>query len=273
MMRRVDDICLAVLVLIAALTVAFLVLPIVVSVSMSFDSRSYLGQFPPPGFSLQWYAKFFTDSYFLNGLKTSLILAVIATCVSTTVGVAAALVIDGYDFPGKEALAACFLSPLTVPAVVIGFGLLMFFAAIGVFDGFARLVGGHIVITVPYTVRATLASLVGIRRSLTEAALSLGASERQAFWRITVPLARTGIATGALFAFVFSMDDVAVSLFLTDPQNYTLPVAMVSAMRAKFDMTLSAAAVVLMAMTVVLLVVLDRVVGLDKVIGQGVYGA
>jgi putative spermidine/putrescine transport system permease protein len=272
-MRQIDNFGLALLVLIALLTVAFLVLPIMVSVSMSFDSRTYLGPFPPPGLSLQWYENFFTDAYFLNGLKTSIILATIAAVISTSVGVTAALVLDRYEFPGKAALAAFFLSPLIVPAVVIGFALLLFFALIGVYNGFPRLIGGHIIITIPYTVRTTLAGLVGIRKSLTEAALSLGANERQAFWGVTFPLAKTGIVAGAVFAFAFSMDDVAVSMFLTDPHNYTLPVAMISAMRANFDMTISAAAVLLVVITLVLLFVLDRVVGLDKLIGQGVYRA
>ncbi len=222
---------------------------------------------------MRWYEKFFTDAYFLNGLKTSVILASIAALVSTLVGVTAALVLDRYEFPGKEALAAFFLSPLIVPAVVIGFALLLFFAMLGIFDGFPRLMGGHIIITIPYSVRTTLAGLVGIRKTMTEAALSLGANERQAFWEITFPLAKTGIVAGAVFAFAFSMDDVAVSMFLTDPKAYTLPVAMISSMRANFDMTISAAAVLLVVMTLVLLFVLDRVVGLDKLIGQGVYRA
>ena len=75
---------------------------------------------------------------------------------------------------------------------MIGFSLLLFFALLGVFDGFARLLGGHVIITLPYTIRTTLAGLVGINRSLTEAALSLGANERQAFWEITFPLGQNG---------------------------------------------------------------------------------
>lgn len=273
MKRRFDDLGLVLLVLLAVLTVAFLVLPILMSVAMSFDSRTFLGRFPPPSLSLRWYVNFFTDAYFLNGLKTSVLLASIAATTSTAVGVTAALVLDRYEFPGKEALAAFFLSPLIVPAVVIGFALLVFFAFLGIFDGFPRLIGGHIIITIPYTVQTTLAGLVGIRKSLTEAALSLGANERQAFWEITFPLAKTGIVTGAVFAFAFSMDDVAVSMFLSDPSAYTLPVAMISAMRSNFDMTISAAAVLLVAMTLVLLFVLDRAVGLDRLIGQGIYRA
>ena len=253
------------------LTVTFLIAPIIVSILMSFDARSYLGRFPPTEFSFHWYARFFSDTYYLTGLKTSLIIAVIAASVSTCAGVCAAIVLDRYEFPGKQALETIFLSPLVIPAVVVGFSLLLFFALIGVFQGYPRLLAGHIIITFPYAVRTTLAGLTGIRKNLTEAAMTLGANERQAFWDVTFPLARTGMVAGAVFAFAFSMDDVAVSLFLTSPQTYTLPVAMVSMMRTNFDLTIAAASVILMLFTIGLIIILDVIVGLERVIGGGVY--
>ena len=271
MRRYLDDIGFWLVLAVLAVTLVFLVAPIVVAIMMSFDGRSYLGKFPPPHYSLRWYATFFSDAYYLHGLKTSVILALIATIVSTTAGVSAAIVLDRYEFPGKAGLEVLFLSPLVVPAVVIGFALLLFFALLGVFDGFTRLLGGHIIITLPYTVRTTLAGLVGIRKTLTEAAMSLGANERRAFWDVTFPLARTGMIAGAVFAFAFSMDDVAVSLFLTSPDTYTLPVAMTSMMRTNFDLTIAAAAVVLMLFTVGLIFVLDWIVGIDRLIGTGVF--
>ena len=252
-------------------TLIFLIAPIAVSILMSFDARSYLGRFPPTEFSWQWYVRFFSDTYYLTGLRTSLIIAVIAAAVSTTAGVCAAIVLDRYEFPGKQALETFFLSPLIIPAVVIGFALLLFFALIGVFQGYPRLLAGHIIITFPYAVRTTLAGLSGIRKTLTEAAMTLGATERQAFWDVTFPLARTGMVAGSVFAFAFSMDDVAVSLFLTSPNTYTLPVAMVSMMRTNFDLTIAAASVVLMLFTIGLIIVLDWIVGLERVIGGGVY--
>lgn len=271
MKRYADDLGLAVVLVLIVATIVFLMIPMGFAAVMSFDARTFLGPFPPSEFSWQWYARFFSDDYYLDGLKTSLVMALVATTISTAIGVTAALVIDHYEFPGKAALSAFFLSPLMVPPVVIGFALLMFFSLIGVFDGFYRLIGGHVIITAPYAIRTTLASLVGIRRSLTEAALSLGATERAAFWEITLPLAKTGIVAGALFAFAISMDDVAVSLFLTDPHNYTLPVALLSMMRSAFDLTIAAASVLLMLLTVALIFTLDRAVGLDRIIGQGIY--
>lgn len=271
-MKRLTDNVLGLMVIgLSIVTIAFLIIPLLMATAMSFDSREFLGRFPPPGFSLQWYVGFFSDAYYLKGLQVSLELAVAATALSTFVGVAAAFTLDRYAFPGKEALSAFFLSPLVVPHVIIGFSLLLFFSVIGVVDGLYRLIGGHLIITVPYVIRTTLASLVGIRKSLTEAALSLGATERRAFWKVTVPLSKTGIAAGAVFAFAFSMDDVSVSLFLTDPNSYTLPVAMVNMMRSQFDLRIAAAAVCLIVLTIALIWVLDRVAGLDKVIGQGVY--
>lgn len=269
--RQIDNLGLWVVWLAIGLTIVFLIAPIAVSILMSFDARGYLGRFPPTEFSFQWYARFFSDTYYLTGLQTSLILAVVAATVSTIAGVSAAVAIDRYEFPGKQALETIFLSPLVIPAVVIGFAMLLFFALMGIFQGFPRLLAGHIIITFPYTVRTTLAGLTGIRKNLTEAAMTLGATERQAFWDVTFPLARTGMVAGAVFAFAFSMDDVAVSLFLTSPETYTLPVAMVSMMRTNFDLTIAAASVVLMLFTIGLILVLDWIVGLERVIGGGVY--
>jgi putative spermidine/putrescine transport system permease protein len=249
--------------------VVFLLLPLLVTALMSFDARSYLGPLPPPALSTRWFQRFFSDSYYLHGLQTSLLLACASVAVSAVAGVSVAVFLDRFDFIGKQAFATLFLSPLIVPPVVIGFALLLFISRIGIDNGFLRLLCGHIVITLPYTIRATVASLSGLDRSLTEAALSLGANERQSFWEITFPLARTGIITGSIFAFAISMDDVAVSMFLTDPSTYTLPVALVSNMRAKFDLTIAAAAVMFIGFTIVLMLILDRVVGFNKIIGQG----
>jgi putative spermidine/putrescine transport system permease protein len=251
--------------------VCFLLIPIVVTAVMAFDARAYLGPLPPPALSLRWFEQFFSDDYFLRGLGTSIQLAVASVTVSLLVGVATAIAVDRATFRGREALTSLFLSPLIVPPIVTGFALLLFLSQMGLVMGFARLLCGHIIITVPYTIRATLAGLSGIDRSLTEAALSLGATERHAFWDVTFPLARTGIVSGGIFAFAVSMDDVAVSIMLTDANTYTLPVALISSMRANFDLSIAAASVMLMAVTLVLILILEKFVGLNRVIGQGVF--
>jgi len=238
---------------------------------MAFDARAYLGPLPPPAYSLRWFRRFFSDDYFLRGLGTSVQLALLSATLSLCVGVATAVALDRGSWRGKEALTSLFLSPLIVPPVVTGFALLLFLSGLGLSNGFARLLCGHIIITVPYTIRSTLAGLSGIDGSLTEAALILGANERSAFWDVTFPLARTGIVCGAIFAFAISMDDVAVSIMLTDANTYTLPVALISSMRANFDLSIAAASVLLMLATLALILVLEKLVGLDRIIGQGVF--
>lgn len=271
LMRLWDDAMFGLALVLVAAALAFLLMPLLVLAALSFDSRDYLGPFPPDGWSLKWYAKFFSEPYYLKGLWTSILTSSIATMISLALGVSAAFVIDRYRFPGKNIVSAFFLAPLTVPSVVVGFALLNFYSRIGVFDGFARLIGGHVLMTIPFIVRATLAALAGIPRSLPEAALALGATEHQAFWEVTFPLARTGIIGGAVVAFAFSFDDVSMSLFLSDPKAYTLPVAMVGMMRSNFDLAIAAASMLLVAVTFLIVALLDRVVGLDRAIGQGMY--
>jgi putative spermidine/putrescine transport system permease protein len=270
--RRIDDIIGWSTAVVVVLGFVFLLLPLLVTSVMAFDARNFLGPMPPPGFSLHWFVRFFSQTYFLQGLRTSLLVAVIACSISLASGAAAALFLDRTAFWGRDVVLATFLSPLVVPPVVIGFSLLLFLAQIGVTWGLGRLVVGHVIITLPYAIRTALASLAGIDRRLEEAALNLGATETRVLWTVTLPLIRTGLISGAIFAFAVSLDDVAVSSFLTDPTTYTLPVALVSSMRATFDLTIAAASVLLIGVTVVLMFILDKAVGFDRLIGRGMFG-
>ena len=254
-----------------ATAVLFLVLPIIVSVVMSFDNRQFIGSFPPTQFSLRWYRSFLDNPAYLDGLVVSLKLAGLSTLVSTVAGASAAYVLSIGQWRGRDMMEILFLSPKFVPSVVIGFSILGFASAIQIFDPFTRLIMGHVVITIPFTVRATLASLVGIRPSLVEAAISLGAPPWRAFLDVTLPLARTGVIAGGLMAFVLSFDEVAVSLFLSDAFTQTLPIALVAEMRANLNLTVAAISTVFAALTVLIVLFLERTVGLDRVIGQGLY--
>ncbi|MGH7684093.1 MAG: ABC transporter permease, partial [Vulcanimicrobiaceae bacterium] len=168
--RWIDDAGSILIKVMIALAVLFLLMPLFVVVSMSFDSRDYLGRFPPPSLSLRWYVSFFSQEYLIRGLKTSLALASSCAIISTTIGVLAALGIEQSPRKLRDVLTSLFLSPLVVPGVVIGFALLLFYSRVGVENAFLRLLGGHIVITFPYTVRTALAAFGGIRKSVLEAA-------------------------------------------------------------------------------------------------------
>ncbi|MFZ1087913.1 MAG: ABC transporter permease [Xanthobacteraceae bacterium] len=257
--------------LLLAAIIFFLIVPIGVAVILSFDDREFIGTFPPTRFSLRWYRAFMQNPSYLDGLVVSLKLALVATMISIVAGAGAAIALTESQWRGRDVVETLFLSPKFVPTVVIGFSILGFASAIHVFDAFTRLVMGHVVITIPFTVRATLASLVGIPRSLGEAAVSLGATPWRAFVDITLPLARTGIIAGGLMAFVLSFDEVAVSIFLTDAFTQTLPIALVAEMRANLNLTVAAISTVLATLAVIIVLILDRAAGLDNVIGRGMY--
>lgn len=251
--------------------VALLVVPVLMTFVASFDSRNFMGPFPPKGLSFRWYEKLFDDSRYLTGLTTTLIVTFPAALIASGFGVAAAIALDRGHFRGRETIGSMFLSPVIAPGVVIGFSLLLFLAKLGIDNGFVRLLLGHILLSIPYTTRIGLASLIGIRRSLNEAALVLGANEWRAFWSVTFPLARTGIVSGFIIAVAFSLDDVAISAFLGDSSNYMFSISLLSNMRANFDLTTAAASVLLIGFTVLLVFVIDRFVGVDKAFGSGLY--
>lgn len=270
--RLGDAVFQAVYLALLTIFIGFSAIPVLISVVLSFDARSFVGPFPPTGFSLRWYEKFIAEDYYQEGLVTSLIVAAIATLISTILGTLAAVGLDRARFRGRAALQAMLLSPLVVPNVVLGFGMLMFASRLGIIDGLPRLIMGHVLITFPYVMRTTAASLVGIRASYYEAALSLGARPWRALLQITLPLARTGIVAGAIFGFVTSFDDVGISLFLSDAFTFTLPVALLAQMRANLDLTIAALSVIFIVATVLIIVLLDRLAGLDAAVGRGVYG-
>lgn len=272
MKRLSDQIALLLLLSILVGTTILLILPIIVAIAMSFDGASYMTPFPPHSFSTQWYGSFFSNSYYIVGLKVSVLLAVLSTFISTTAGTAVAFVLDRYHFPGKVLLSSAFMTPMMIGGVVVGFSLLMFLSKLHIDNGFIRLLSGQVIISLPFCVRSSLAGLAGISPTLEEGALVLGANRRKAFFDITLPLAKTGIIAGAVFAFAFSMDEVAASMFLTTTKVYTLPIALISMMRSNFNLTIAAAAVMLLGLTVVLIFLLDRLVGMDRVVGQGTYG-
>nr|WP_277425205.1 ABC transporter permease subunit [Pseudohalocynthiibacter aestuariivivens] len=149
--------------------------------------------------------------------------------------------------------------------------MLFFFSRIGVESSAIKIILAHVLITLPYTIRTNVASMAGIGETMVEASLSLGAREGQTLRRIVLPLGRTGIATGFIFAFAFSMDDIAVTIFLTSPTVYTLPAALIANMKANFDLTIAAASVFLAGVALLVIIILDRIVGVETVMGQGIY--
>lgn len=248
-----------------ALVVGFVLAPLVVVCLVAFTPENTLS-IPTRQVSLRWFAAIFQHPDFVPSFYNSLWLATLAATISVALAVPAALAIDRYRFPGREALNGLFLSPLIVPHLVLGVALLRLFALIGATGSFAWLVFSHIVIVTPYVMRLVMAAFTGMDRSAEQAAMTLGASHWTVFRRITAPMILPGITGGWLLAFINSFDELTMSIFVTSPQTVTLPVRMYMYATESIDPMMAAVSALMIALTAGAMLVLDRAFGLDKIL-------
>ena len=247
----------------AGISLALLLLPTLVVIIVSFTSGFSL-RFPPPGYSLKWYAALL-DAWQLHfAAANSFKVAVWTTLLSVVLGVAAALAIARSRRWTARVLDSVFMSPLVLPALAFGLAALMYFSAIGLPISPLTLVIGHTVVCVPYVLRTTIAALAQLNPTLLESSASLGASRLYTFRRVTLPLIRPGILAGAFIAFMSSFDNVPVSLFLRDARTDMLPIRMWQDLEGRLDVTIAAVSGVMIAVTVIALVVMERVAGLSR---------
>lgn len=236
----------------AVIIVVWLIVPTLVIVPMSFNSVSSFN-FPPKGFSLQWYENFFTDPSWLRSLFASLQVAVLTMVVATTVGVLASMGLSKVKFKGKGLLEGYFLLPLIVPGIVLAVGLYSLFLRMNLLGTLPGFVLAHTVLALPLVIMNVTASLQGFDPKLEQASASLGAGRLRTFFSITLPLIAPGVTAGALFAFVTSLDEVIVSLFIQSPQLQTLPVKIFNSVTQTNDPTVAAVAVITMVTSVVVM--------------------
>lgn len=258
------------LVVAAYATFAIVLAPLVAVVWVSFFYDKIIS-FPPSGYTLHWYVNAWRVDRFLHGFLLSLELGAIATSISLVVGVPAALALARSEFAGREAVHAVLMSPMVVPGIVSGAAIYMFFIEVEVATdvplagSLFGLVLAHTLIALPWTVRLVTASLIGVDRSLAEAAMSLGATPLVTFFRITLPVIRPGIVAGAMFSFVVSFIDLEKSLFLIGPGRTTLPIEMVNYLEWNIDPTIAAVATVQTLVIGGALVLSDRFFKLTRV--------
>ena len=252
-----------------ALFVIFMLAPIVVVCWVAFTPEGFLS-FPTTHWSLRWFAAIARYPEFVSAFWRSLWLGALSSALAVTVSVPAALAIARYRFRGREAFTALFMSPLMIPNIVLGIAFLRFFTQIGLSGSFAGLVLSHIVIVLPFALRLTLASAVGLDRAIEHAAVSLGASEWTVLKRVTLPLIVPGLASGWALAFINSFDEVTMTVFIAAPGTETLPVHMFLYIQDNIDPLIAAVSACLIAQTAILLLALDRLFGLDRLfVGTG----
>ncbi len=191
-------------------------------------------------------------------------LAALSSSIAVALATPAALAIARYRFVGRDAMLALFMSPLMIPHVVLGIAFLRFFTSVGIGGTFAGLVLSHIVVVMPFALRLVLASCVGMDRSVEHAAISLGAGRLTVFRRVTLPLILPGVVSGWVLAFITSFDEVTMTVFIASPSTVTLPVRMFLYIQDNIDPLVTSVSAALIFLTVIVMVILDRLYGLDR---------
>lgn len=250
-------------ILFCGLVFFFLIAPILVIIPLSFNAEPYFTftramlTLDPDGFSLRWYEDFFTSESWLRSIRNSFFIATCATLIATVLGTIAALGLARSYLPFRAALMGLLISPMIVPLIISAAGMYFFYSSINLAQTFTGVILAHAALGTPFVVITVTATLVGFDYSLIRAAQSLGATPTTTFFRVVMPLITPGIISGALFAFITSLDEVVVVLFLAGVEQRTIPREMWSGIREHISPTILAVATILVAISVALLVTVE----------------
>lgn len=245
----------------AVLVFVFLVGPLVIIIGASLSDTTYL-TFPPQGFTLHWYQNIFEISAFRRTAVTSFTLALIGTSLSLALGIPAAYALNRYRIELPSFLSTVFVLPILIPEIVLGFSLMKSVTTQLGWPIYSTLIVGHALLVLPYCVRVVSASLASFDFSIEEAAVSLGCPRWRAFLTVVLPNIRAGVIAAFILAFITSINDVSVSLFLTGPGISTLPIQLLAHMEQFFDPTIASVSVLLMLVTVGVMAVVELTLGL-----------
>jgi putative spermidine/putrescine transport system permease protein len=245
-----------ILVGVCALIYAFLMLPLVVVFPISLSSAPYM-QFPPPGFSWQWYERYLEDPQWIDATWRSLYIGGATAVLALALGVPLAFALARARFFGRAFVDRLALAPLIVPTIILSVGLYGLFAKMKLIGEWYGLVVAHTVLALPFVVLVMVAGLRDFDRALEQAAEGLGASRWKTLTRVTLPLLRPSLVSAGLLAFISSFDELVVALFLAGP-NMTLPKKMFDNILMEIDPTIAAVSVMQILLVSIVLVLIGR---------------
>jgi len=205
---------------------AVLYIPVFVMMAFSFNDQRY--NYYWNGFTTQWYSKLFSNSAVIGSLWYSVIIAVVSTVISVTIGTIGALGLRKYEFKGRKFINNMLYIPIIVPEIVMAVALLIIFMKIGIALGMGTILIGHCTFCIPYAVVTIKGRISGDGYSMEEASMDLGANRIQTFLRVTLPSIMPGVMSAAFLSFTLSIDDVVMSNMLAGAKNSTLPVLILS---------------------------------------------
>ncbi len=239
----------------------FLLGPLVIVIGASISDTTFL-TFPPQGLSLRWFEKIFEMSAFRRTMVTSLQIAFASTTIALLIGIPAAYALNRYRITLPAWLSTLFVLPVLVPEIVLGFSILRSIQVGAGVPVLGALLIGHTLIVLPYCVRVISASLASFDFSVEEAAISLGSPPIKTFFTIVLPNVQSGVIAAFILAFITSINDVSVALFLTGPGISTLPIQILAHVEQFFDPVIASVSVLLMFLTVAVMVIVERTLGL-----------
>ena len=234
----------------AGLVLAFLLLPLLVLIPISFTSGTLL-VLPMPGYSLQWYHDVVANPIWMSAVRNSLIIAAISTAISIVLGTLAAIGIWRMVSKMRGMAMALVSIPIVTPVVVAAVAMYLFHASIGIGGTMTSLVVAHVTISSPFVVIAVLANLDVFDNRLMMAAANLGANPVRAFIHVMLPIILPGVLAGGLFAFLTSFDEIVIALFLTSPSVRTLPIELFSGIREQMTPTVAVIANLLVILAII----------------------
>ena len=250
---------------ICALIFLFLIFPILVIIPLSFNAEPYFTFTPemmtldPAGYSLRWYDALFGSSEWMASIRNSFIISISSTIVATTLGTLAALGLSRRNMPYRNLITALLISPMIVPLIITAAALFSFYARLDLANTFFAIIMSHVVLGTPFVVITVTAALSSFDEQLIRASQSMGAGKCTTFFQVILPLLLPGVIAGALFAFITSLDEVVVVLFLAGPEQTPITVRMFSGLREEISPTILALATVLVAVSVALLTVMELI--------------
>lgn len=249
-----------------ALFVVFMLAPLVMVVLVSFTQKGYIA-LPFDGASWRWFRAILDNTDFITAFHRSVLLAAGSATLAVVLAMPAGMAIAWHQFKGRDALLGLLLSPLMVPPIVLGIALLRLLTQIGSTGTMGGLVAAHTVVVMPYVLRLVVAAATGFDRSVAQAAESLGASPLTVFRRIELPLILPGVAGGWLIGFITSFDELSLTIFVASPSTQTLPVKLYTYIANTIDPLLASISTVMLVLTLVVMLLLERLYGLERVLG------
>lgn len=251
--------------LLLGLGLALLLFPLLLVAVSSFNNSPQATVAQWLGFTWRWYAAVLDNDRYLGDAWVSLKLALAAVAVSLAIALPAAMALVRGTFRGREALGAFFMLPLALPGIAIGLGMLRLLQWFTLLPAFLGILAVHVVLVAPFMLAMLRASVAALDRGLEEAAGGLGAPPWRVFVRIVLPQLAPGIAVACIIGFLISFGEVTVTAFLTTARLQTLPVRLYAEASFSLENTINAISTAFILLTVALLLLMHRLVPLDRV--------